>query len=443
MDPFVLGLLSWILKTARDGIAGNRVDAAAVTGWNTGIRKFSDWAKGIGLPENRDLQIAVYRSFLLAQTRLVQECLDELTGGTYGGFLGLSPYVSLQKDRKSEVDLLIKNKKQLSKHLKQIKNQGDQSTLSITLPNFEELVSLQTTTPSKNFEASLNTYIKKNSESLLYQTKATSEGSGLLDYIREFFSNELRTNSTVQEIFQQQILVQIKSELNDLQGRNISIERILQEIHKASQERGAPFSQNSNRKSWLELQLQKSKARCIARWQGIGVSEQTAISLAEDLSVGTPEFNQEVLSRKLTLLIGEIGVGKSLIGDRLFQTSILRAQSDINSPTPIYLKADQVRVFQSLEKAMQESISELNFPEIGNIYLIIDEVDDLGLSDARNLLKEAREIIQSEPKINILMISKPIIDFSYAQESIAIERLPREKSTELIKRVSENQNFFT
>jgi hypothetical protein len=180
MDPFVLGLLSWILKTARDGIAGNRVDAAAVTGWNTGIRKFSDWAKGIGLPENRDLQIAVYRSFLLAQTRLVQECLDELTGGTYGGFLGLSPYVSLQKDRKSEVDLLIKNKKQLSKHLKQIKNQGDQSTLSITLPNFEELVSLQTTTPSKNFEASLNTYIKKNSESLLYQTKATSEGSGLL-----------------------------------------------------------------------------------------------------------------------------------------------------------------------------------------------------------------------------------------------------------------------
>jgi hypothetical protein len=210
---------------------------------------------------------------------------------------------------------------------------------------------------------------------------------------------------------------------------------------KASQERGAPFSQNSNRKSWLELQLQKSKARCIARWQGIGVSEQTAISLAEDLSVGTPEFNQEVLSRKLTLLIGEIGVGKSLIGDRLFQTSILRAQSDINSPTPIYLKADQVRVFQSLEKAMQESISELNFPEIGNIYLIIDEVDDLGLSDARNLLKEAREIIQSEPKINILMISKPIIDFSYAQESIAIERLPREKSTELIKRVSENQNF--
>ncbi|MDA0268364.1 MAG: hypothetical protein O3A14_15760 [Cyanobacteria bacterium] len=226
MNPFVWGLLSWMLTTARDGIAGNRVDAAAIAGWNVGIQKFSDWVKGVEVPENRDLQIAVYRSFLLAQTRLVQECLDELTGGTYGGFLGLSPHVSLQKDNKAEIDWLIKEKKQLSKHFQGIKKRGNQPILPICLLKFEELVDPQMTTSNKNFEASLITYIRQNSKSALYQTKAIEPGAGLLEYICAFFSNELKTNTILQGVFQQQLLVQIKSGLTDFQASKVSISNL-------------------------------------------------------------------------------------------------------------------------------------------------------------------------------------------------------------------------
>lgn len=191
---------------------------------------------------------------------------------------------------------------------------------------------------------------------------------------------------------------------------------------------------------WLESQLQRSKARCIARWQAIGVSEQEAIYLTDDLSVGTLLFDEKEFNR-LILLTGEIGIGKSLIGDRLLQRAILKAQHDFDAPIPVYYKASQIHKHHSLEKALESFSSDLGFVAEFNIFLLIDEVDDLGFTDALYLLQEAREVIQFKQNIKIVMISKPIPGFAHAQEAIKVPALGIKASTELVKRISGKSYF--
>lgn len=61
-----------------------------------------------------------------------------------------------------------------------------------------------------------------------------------------------------------------------------------------------------------------SKARCIASWQGAGIKEDEAIALVDDMSIGLPPNELKLLPGKLIIITGQMGIGKSLIGERLF-----------------------------------------------------------------------------------------------------------------------------
>lgn len=194
-------------------------------------------------------------------------------------------------------------------------------------------------------------------------------------------------------------------------------------------------------RTWLDTQLQRSRARCIARWQGAGVSEGDAIALADDLSIGIPPFNLQSFPGRLMLLTGEIGNGKSLVGDRLFQAAIQQAQEDLNASLPLHFEASQLQNGRSLEQSIEEASRGLCDPATQSTFVVIDEVDEMGFSDAIKLLRDARRLVQCWRQVTIVLISKPIPEFAFSPESVRASLLEREASTALIQRLSRRQYF--
>lgn len=199
--------------------------------------------------------------------------------------------------------------------------------------------------------------------------------------------------------------------------------------------------ENVDRQAWLDMGLRRSRARCIARWQGAGVSEIDAIALADDPSAGVPPFSLQSLPGRLIILVGEMGSGKSLVGDRLFQDAIHQAQEDFDVSVPLHFEANQLQNGRSLEQLIEEATRGLCDPAKHRIFVVIDEVDKIGFSDAVKLLRDARRLIQFWQQATVVLISKPIPEFAFAPESIRVSLLDREASTALVRRLSGRQYF--
>jgi len=88
----------------------------------------------------------------------------------------------------------------------------------------------------------------------------------------------------------------------------------------------------------------ESRARCAERWQRLGLSRDEAFELADDLLVGVPSPQaRSALRRPLTIVTGEVGAGKSLLLDRLFQRAIVRLREDPEAPLPAFVEAGRSR----------------------------------------------------------------------------------------------------
>jgi hypothetical protein len=89
---------------------------------------------------------------------------------------------------------------------------------------------------------------------------------------------------------------------------------------------------------------QESIARCAERWVSAGLSPGQAQVLAADPGVGAPDpgLRAELGSRKVAVIAGEVGSGKSLLLDRLLQRAIVRLREESGAPLPVYLEGWEV-----------------------------------------------------------------------------------------------------
>lgn len=209
-----------------------------------------------------------------------------------------------------------------------------------------------------------------------------------------------------------------------------------------------PITANHSEQNFLKLTaqldeaMQWSKARCIESWVYAGVNESDAISLTDDPSIGLPPPELKLSPGKLIILTGAMGAGKSLIGDRLFQSAIQKAKEDGNAPIPVHFEARQIGNYSSLKHALEEATRGLCNPATQRIFAIIDSMDRIGITNALDLLKEARMLVRVRQQTSILLISRSIPEFSNTPEAINASLLSREESEALVKRLS-GQNYFS
>jgi hypothetical protein len=178
----------------------------------------------------------------------------------------------------------------------------------------------------------------------------------------------------------------------------------------------------------------ESKVRCIERWQAAGVSESEAIELADDSSIGTPPPHIQPCAEKLILLIGELGAGKSLIGERLFQIAIKQAKENANAPIPVYLEAK--KVVGHLQEAVEAAAIGIGNPQIQGATVIIDGADEAGTGLASQLLTEAR-LLKAWQKTKVVITSRPIPTFEQVEEAVPVPLLSDDDAYTLVERFAQ------
>jgi hypothetical protein len=186
-----------------------------------------------------------------------------------------------------------------------------------------------------------------------------------------------------------------------------------------------------SRLNQLEQLRKDSKARCIERWQGVGVGEKEAEELADDPSVGVPPPHIQLCAEKLILLIGEVGAGKSLIAERLFQSAIQQARDNANAPVPVYLEAK--KVVGHLQEAVEAAAIGIGNPQLQGATVIIDGADEAGTGLASQLLTEARRL-RAWQKTTVIITSRPIPTFDKKEEAVQVPLLSLEDACTLIER---------
>lgn len=171
----------------------------------------------------------------------------------------------------------------------------------------------------------------------------------------------------------------------------------------------------------LEILDRESRARCVARWQPLGITRQNARALAADDAVGAaPRLLMPTPGQPLRIIVADFGAGKSLCLERALQQAIVAARSnDDAAATPVYVQA--AKGLRLREEVMAQSAALRGFSK--NIFVVLDGLDEAGPAEALRLLDEARTLVESDVGARVLAASRPLPGLTNVEEIVRIPDL--------------------
>ncbi len=179
----------------------------------------------------------------------------------------------------------------------------------------------------------------------------------------------------------------------------------------------------------------ESRARCAERWQRLGLPHDEAFGLADDLTVGAPGPRaRSGLRAPLTIVTAEVGSGKSLLLDRLFQRAVVRLREEPNAPVPAFVEAWEVA--GRLADVVVQKTSALPDPRTRGAAVFVDGAEEPGRAVAVRLLKEARILVETWPNTTVVIAGRPLPDFVGQEETFGVPELDAEEQKALIERIA-------
>jgi hypothetical protein len=156
----------------------------------------------------------------------------------------------------------------------------------------------------------------------------------------------------------------------------------------------------------LEEAGRRSRARMVSRWVAVGLSTAEAISFADEPSIGSPP--PDLLpddGRPLSILVADIGAGKSVVAERAFQLALLEAREHAGAPIPLFLHMRDTR--DGLEAAIRRGANGLGDVRLQGGHVVVDGADEVTPNLAARGIEEARVLTQTLPRTRILITSRP------------------------------------
>ena len=200
----------------------------------------------------------------------------------------------------------------------------------------------------------------------------------------------------------------------------------------------------SNRLSCLEKLYQDSRDWCIQRFWTVLLDIDEATELVDDPSIGVLPDELSLVSGEVVLLIGELGIGKTLLAQRLFQQAIKQAQENEVAPIPIYLESGEWKQATSLKQVVESAARGLGDPATQGAIVILDGLDEVDSVLANQILGKACLLATSWRNTTVVISSRPtritgdIRDSSQIQQ-FQVQPLSELKAHLLIERVSKLQ----
>jgi hypothetical protein len=165
-------------------------------------------------------------------------------------------------------------------------------------------------------------------------------------------------------------------------------------------------SPHRSRTDLLDELTSRSRARMIARWQAAGVPAELAAELADDPTVGTlPLELSDVPAGSVKVLEGHLGIGKSLLGERLHQQQVQQARLHVDAPVPVWLYARDVR--EDLTTTVIALTQALGDPTKVGAAVVVDGLDEIRSDVAVDLIEQARVLVHSWPTTGVLLTTRP------------------------------------
>lgn len=180
----------------------------------------------------------------------------------------------------------------------------------------------------------------------------------------------------------------------------------------------------------LSEEWRLSIARCIERWVSLQVPHEMATNMAVDLDIVSPIKDMPLIG--VAVLTGEVGVGKSLALERLFQKALQEYQSDKSRPIPVFLNAHDV---DTLQGAIRLKLKALGVLRTGAVRVFIDRADEQGDGRLTTLLQEARIISGAWEDTLVVMASRELPCLTNVTECVTVSTLSYEQAAELIAKI--------
>ena len=190
----------------------------------------------------------------------------------------------------------------------------------------------------------------------------------------------------------------------------------------------------STKRAVLDVLAARSRSRCIDRWLATGLPEEIAAGLADDPSVGLlhiPVFGPS----RFALLRGEIGSGKSLTAERLYQDALRRARDHGDERIPIFIEAKNI--VGPLEQNLNTSAG-IELTHDGISLVVVDGLDEASPDRRIELARAARRLKTEYPSARVLVTSRPIPELSPEFDNVAVDIPPlsRVQTVALIARAA-------
>ncbi|MFE3664450.1 hypothetical protein ACFXOR_15995 [Streptomyces sp. NPDC059164] len=147
------------------------------------------------------------------------------------------------------------------------------------------------------------------------------------------------------------------------------------------------------------------RQRMVSRWIAAGAEPNDATDCADDLSLGDPRaWWSRLPETGFAVLEGDLGSGKSLSVERLHAADIAAARTDPQAAIPVFLPARQV--LADLPRAVEEAATPVGDPALRPVRLVLDGLDELGLTRGEDLLAQARTLAVLHPSWRVIVTTR-------------------------------------
>ena len=177
-----------------------------------------------------------------------------------------------------------------------------------------------------------------------------------------------------------------------------------------------------------------SVARTKRMWTTLEVPDEIATALMEDQSVGDVFA---LPNSGLHVLLGDQGTGKSLAGERLLQKSIDLALEDASQPFPVFINARQFN--EPLNEYVNRITGDVASPFIQGTFVVVDKIDELGITEANNLIDQLVVSADANPKSTLIASLRPLPGLKQVGTRVDMPLLTDEQSLELIRKIAGEQ----
>jgi len=185
-----------------------------------------------------------------------------------------------------------------------------------------------------------------------------------------------------------------------------------------------------------DIQRRKSIARCRNLFAAAGIVGPLEREFAEDSNIGRREI--EIPSRaeaEVFIVTGEMGIGKSLFIERLFQEALDQFVTGPEYPIPVILRSAS-DPFQDLISKIKDQSEKLGDTNERGIEVFMDGYDEGGLKRFEEIVAEAFVAARTLPDCHIIISCRSASSLRQPVSGVVISQLNEEETLDLICRVS-------